>query len=74
MLKRKSMSCKKMSGSSEYNDRMEILSQLKGTGLIEMIELAKGAKDLERLEDLQQQCNTPASKEALEKAISALTR
>ena len=64
----------KMSGSSEYNDRMEILSQLKGTGLIEMIELAKGAKDLERLEDLQQQCNTPASKEALEKAISALTR
>lgn len=64
----------KMSGSSEYVDRMDILSQLKGTGLIEMIELAKGAKDLERLEDLQQQCNTPASKEAIEKALAAVTR
>lgn len=64
----------KMSGSSEYADRMDILSQLKGTGLLEMIDLAKGAKDLDRLEDLQQQCNTPASKEAIEKAIAALSR
>ena len=60
--------------AGEYSERMELLANMGSTGLLEMIELAKQQKDEERLQDLAQQCVTPATREACEKALAAVSR
>ena len=59
---------------SEYDARMDLLAQLGSTGLLEQIELALKQKDLDRLQDLAEQCVTPATRDAIEKAIAAVSR